>query len=1193
MPLKLPSMPPIAPSISVSNDVSSIGTSFKSIPLPSKNVRIGAGRILSDGRNNVDGKIGNAQIDVQAVFTNNNVDMPKVVESSLPIVNADYLLTNQPVPLVFTDFSKPTRAKMLDILRANRMESQVDRLLVRKIFELIESDPAGAKLFNDSVESLKKELEFANQTADSLKVLLDARNECDKSFRMDTLTTSFAAQFEKTLNELKVSNALKVQRENYDSSNFISIVSALTSYDTNTLLAQDINFIFWLALNDAILSVKMGLSPGYLIPQNSRNNVDTAALIQVKNSYPGLKELSEIGLGNLTIDTLNGPNNFSVARIPYVSNLSALDKVAYYCGLISNEILVSVGMGITDGTSEGQRFGALNDPISVSLGAPPEGARYLGNIDSLFSTSRMDAAGNFATANTANYDYVYSTEKQTGSAKKKYLDSVFDNPINNTASVYENTLNNADVLFRDVESFLSNVLQKSNNKKSLLTKSGLFSRVIADFGLLIENLGTGNGNPTNTAIHFAIMRKLAGSITDSGSSKKNLKIVNQKILADKLKQTLPENYNEDLIAQSRIIRINHGTISDSDYSNKKEALEQEIEFLISDVKPRNLTNEKEFSNSDFISALLPSNNQINSKRNENVHELIVQIVKDIENESFDLVNSVKPYGTFLRSNRTTKYSGFDSLTIANIVYECFAIMALAFTDVYLKRSTDIKKSDLKNVNINLNSEVSLTKKKNINNNSPILSKPKLIVGYNGISDSNSIGKLEKSGRFLSALANAISNKNTDFLIKNSDVISTDNITNKNEDLGYGEKVTAADMVDVSNKVLADDEVFWNLYAVAKSIMTNIKSSASPMFRYGRIFNKTTTSTVTNLKSHEKNLLSFVNDTDLNSISFLTRLNEISLNRAKLRLHELELLSKPYDMADLPDRIYDACELLLKSKENYTLGKSLVYALPSKQLDVFLKDASLEGINPNLKAKLSRVSNFESEVIYEDLFLPSLTLRYVATEEEVRKAVDELTEDGAGSYSFETLALRIKYYDMFKGDYVNLDAALAVPLLESYLNCKLLEVCFDVSLEPQDLISDGFEWNQNLLRSTIDVLAAKLGVNNLFDHAFIVSQGRLLPRNEEQLNSKIKQETARFDSEQGQYYVNSNVNFETIAAVHNLTDSLIFKQSMVKKMVFSVDKFDGIYSTVFDQGSMRLSIKSKDKKFDVDFMDTYYISGEIS
>jgi hypothetical protein len=997
---------------------------------------------------------------------------------------------------------------------------------------------------------------------------------------MNALNSSFAAQFEKILSELKMENALRIQRENYDASNFVSIISALTSYDISTLQNQDIHFIFWLALNDAIVSVKMGLSPGYLIPQNSRNNIDTSALNQIKNLYPGMKELSEIGLGNLSIDTLNDPTNYSISRIPYTSNMSIMDKVAYYCGLISNEMLVSVGMGITDGTSEGQRFGALNDPIAISLGAPPEGSRYLGNVDSLFSTSRMDAAGSFANSNTSNYDYVYAAEKETRGAKKKYLDSVFDNPINNTAAVYENTLNNAETLFQDVESFLSSALQKGNSKKSLLTKAGLFSRVLADFGLLIENLGTGNGNPTNTAIHFALMNKLAGSIPDSGSSKKNLKIVNQKILADKLKQTLPENYNEDLIAQSRIIRISHGTISDSDYSNKKETLEQEIEFLISDVKPRNLTNEKEFSNGDFISAVLPSNNQVNSKRNENIHEIVVQIVKDIENESYDLVNSIKPYGTFLRSNRTTKYSGFDSLTIANIVYECFASMAFAFTDVYLKRSTNIKK------------EVNLSKKKNIIN-SPILFKPKLIVGYNGISDSSTVGKLEKSGRFLGALADAISNKNTDFLIKNSDVISTDNVTNKNEDLGYGEKVTAADLVEISNRILAEDEVFWNLYAVAKSIMTNVKSSASPIFRYGRIFNNTTASSVTNLKSHEKTLLSFVNDTDLDSVSFLTRLNEISLNRAKLRLHELESLSKPYDMADLPDRIYDACNILLKSKENYVLGKSLVYALPSKQLDVFLQDANLEGINPNLKAKLSRVSNFESEVVYEDLFLPSLTLRYVATEEEVRKAVDEITDNGSGSYSFETLAVRTKYYDMFKGDYVNLDAALAVPLLESYLNCKLLEVCFDVSLEPQDLISDGFEWNQSLLRSVVDVLALKLGTINLFDHAFIESQGRFLPRNEEQLNSKIKQETLRFDSEQGQYYVKSNINFETITAVHNLVDSLIFKQSMVKKMVFSVDRFDGIYSTIFDQGSMFLTSESNSKKFNVDFMDTYYISGEIS
>jgi hypothetical protein len=144
-----------------------------------------------------------------------------------------------------------------------------------------------------------------------------------------------------------------------------------------------------------------------------------------------------------------------------------------------------------------------------------------------------------------------------------------------------------------------------------------------------------------------------------------------------------------------------------------------------------------------------------------------------------------------------------------------------------------------------------------------------------------------------------------------------------------------------------------------------------------------------------------------------------------------------------------------------------------------------------------------------------------------------------------------------------------------------------------LISDGFEWNQSLLRSVVDVLALKLGTINLFDHAFIESQGRFLPRNEEQLNSKIKQETLRFDSEQGQYYVNSNINFETIAAVHNLVDSLIFKQSMVKKMVFSVDRFDGIYSTIFDQGSMFLTSESNSKKFNVDFMDTYYISGEIS
>jgi hypothetical protein len=830
-------------------------------------------------------------------------------------------------------------------------------------------------------------------------------------------------------------------------------------------------------------------------------------------------------------------------------------------------MLVSVGMGITNTTIEGQRFGALNDPISNSLGAPIEDYNNVGVINSLFSTTRMSSDGNFVDENTNDYFHVYNTTNNDKSAKINYLDSVFNNPSSNTANIYENALNNANNLFKDVETFLTNVMQRGNSKKSLLTKSGLFARVLADFGLLVENLGTGNGDPTDVAIQFALMRKLAGAINSNSESrsfgnnyKKWLKIYNQQNLARKLKQSLPENYNDDLISQSRIIRINHGSLEEDPRLNAKkiQTLRSSMDYL-ADGSTSNSQNEKEFDFLKIKKLLIEGNLKNNSKRNENINDIVVQIVKDIESESYEILNSIKPQGTFLRSNRTTNYSGFDSLTIANIVYECFALLAHSFTDASIKR------------------KVGTT--------------DKFIVSHSGTSGT-SVGVLEKSGRFFGALANAISNKNTDFLIK-KDVITTDNVTRKTDPLSLnGKVISASEMIEISNIVLAEDEVFWNLYAIAKSVMSNIRASAAPIFRYGRLFNKGTSSTVSDQKSHEKTLLSFINDSDLNSANFLQRLNEISLNRAKLRLREIEAISKPYDMADLPDRVYDACEVFLKSKNNYNQGKSLIYALSSNQLDDLLNNPSKE-FNPTLKTKISRVSKFEPEVKYADLLLPSIVMRYVVTETELSKAVDDLTEDGSGSYSFETLALRVKYYDLFKGDYVNLDATLAVPLLESYLNCKLFEVCFDVSLEPQDLISDGFEWNRALLRSVVDVLAAKLGVNNLFDHAFVESQGRLLPRNEEQLNSKIKQETARFDSEQGQYYVNNNINFETISAVHNLVDSLIFKQSMVKKMIFSIDKFDGIYSAVFDQGSAQLTINSNNKKFDVDFMDTYYVSGEIS
>lgn len=1227
MPLNRPSGVPAIQSASVSSTARSVGSTYKAVPLHARTYRIGSGRVLSDGKQVRDKQIGGSQIDVEAILSNNAVDNYKSIDN---ITNQSIPLKNQPTPLVFMDFSKETRGRIIDILASSKMESQVDRLLLRKMIELLEKDATGARLLNGSVDSIKKEMKSANEILDALRAFYEAYLGCNSSFTLDSMSLNAARIFDSQLTDLKVGNSLKQLREDYDASSFISIASALTSYSPAFLQRQGLHFAFWLGLRDAYDSIKFGLSPGFFLEQNkrgaeSRSIVSSVNEIRLKHR---VKSVDEIGIANFSIDTLNDSSNYSIDRIPYVSELGSIDKVIYYCGLISNELIVSVGMGITDGTVEGQRFGSLSDPIAVCLGAPSEGPNYLGAQNSVFSTAKIDSNGKFATSDSEETSYLYRTGKEERSSKAMYIDTILTDPLQNKADVYESALNNSELLFREVENFLKNVLQNGNSKKSLTTKSGLFSRIIADFGLMLENLGTGNGDPTNAAIHLAVMRKLAGNVPRSNNedSKKKLKLLNQKILASRLKASLPDNYNEDLIAQSKTVRINNGNIADFNYDSNRKILNNEIKFILEDSSNELGFNfERSFSENKFITTVVEINQQSTSKRNDNIYDVVVRIVKDIEDECHGLINDFKPYGTFLRSNGTTKYSGFDALTLANMIYECFAILSLSFTDVFLKDNNNKKVKKASNVRSELNN-IKPSRKKNssanlssinsleTNNNSKsesdyqtldesdeTISTPQnllrsaiaeLSVRYSGYSSNLNVGKLEKSGRFLGALAAAIGNKNTDYLISKSNAITTDNVTQADFDLGFGEKITPRDLVQAANRALSEDDVFWNLYSLSKSVFTNVKNSSARMVRYGKLLNRNAVASIGKIEKNEQQILDFINDTNVDSVEFVSGMNVVALNRAKLRLRELESLQKPYDLADLPDQIYDACKMFVSSKNPYLKGKIVAFGLAK---DEFSDALDSQGVNLSLRAKIARKSEFEPEVLYDDFYASRFSLRYVATEDEVTKAVIKLSGNGNHSYSIESLALETKYYDMQSGDYVNLNAiADALPILESYLACKLMEICFDISLEPHVFNSGGMEWNQQVVRSVIDIAANTLQIDNLFDYMFADNgDGTFVLRSAEEVNSKLRQETIRYDAEGMEYYEDSGVSSAKMSLVHSLLDTLYFKSGLVKKMVFARDVFDGIYAVNFDQAAMQLSNGSNTNKFLADFVDSYYVAGDIS
>ena len=1152
---------PLIQSAFASSGTRSIGSSYKAVPLHSRTYRIGAGRILSDGNQSKGNQIGKSQLDVEAILSNNASGALKNTDN---ITNQSVPLKDQPTPLIFTDFSKEARTKILDVILSSKMESQVDRLLLRKMVELIEKDPAGARLLNASVESIKKEMTSSNETLDALSTFYKAYLSCNSSFTMQSMSANTALIFENSISSLKVGNTLNLLRENYNPNDFISIVSNLTSYDHTKLRDRGLHFAFWLGLRDACDSVKFGLSPGFFIEQNNReknsNSINiTSGINEIKENYVGIESLDKIGLSNFNIDTLNDPKNYSFNRIPYTAGLSSIQKILYYCGLISSELTVSVGMGITDSTPEGQKFGSLNDPISVALGVPLEGPDYLGIPNSIFSTTRIDSAGRFANSNS-EASYLYEINNKQISAKSKYIDTILTDPLKNQAYVYETALNNTDILFQEVENFLKIVLQNGNSKKSLTTKSGLYSRIISDFGLMLENLGTGNPS-LKTLVQFATMKKLVGNTADN-SHKKELKLINQKILASKLRASLPENYQDDLVVKNKTITINHINNSNinsnsSDFDSAKNAIKNYI------VEENNLTFSfsKLIQIKDLESKMIESNFENSSNTSIDIYNIVVQIVKDIEDECSGIINQFKPQSSFLRTNGTTKYSGFDSITIANMVYECFAILTNAFTDVKIFKNDRIYK-----------------------------------IGLNDQSNNQVVGRLEKSGRFLNTLAAAISNKNTDFLInKSTNVITTDNVTPASETLNTGEvqTITPNYLVETANRILSEDDVFWNLYSVSKSVFINIKNASTRMIRYGNLMNRNATSGLGKIEKIEQQLIDFVNDSSLNSVDFLSSMNIVSLNRAKLRLRELESLQKPYDLAELPDQIYDVCKLFIESKNSYTKGKITAFGLAKDQFsDEF---DSNDNSKRTLQTKIVRKSDFEPEVQYEDFQAPRLLLRYIATEEEVTKAITNLSANDDYSYSLESLALETKYYDMKTGDYVNLTAlADALPIMESYLACKLLEICFDVSLEPHVFNSNGMEWNSQALRSIINIASSILQVEGLFDYMFMDNQdGTFSLRDAEQVNSKLRQETIRYDNEGIEYYENIRIDSAVMSLVHSLLDTLYFKVGLIKKMVFARDVFDGIYAVSFDQESMPLSNGSKTKKLLADFVDTYYISGDVS
>ena len=1064
-----------------------------------------------------------------------------------------------------------------DMLRARKMEGQLDHLILKGMYEIAEGGNNAGKIL-EALTGVDKEVENVEELLAAVQSMVTSLSQIDETFEQETQKKVVTEAVSKSLESLGISTVNDEDLE--ENTSFFDMLSKNTSLPVGTLEEFTNTSVFLQSLSDIEWSLRRGISLNFLIGENQREvqgshafSVPSYAVESYMGESP--KSLRQLGVG----DTANYDSVFqknAMKRVPTIDTFGALETVAYYCSVLSHEYLLSAGLGGLVGSSLGQRFGAEGDPLKKLFGTSKIKWQTWEDSepDSLSDCAVVDTEGNihrdkknrrvqlFEGSDPNNEDYE--------TAKSAWIDSVKSDPLNNKMGIFTKVLDEAIENFDAGEAFLRDMLG-GDSELSLLTPAGLFARIIKDFAGLLEGLTVATDanlrNKNAVEIMFLVhCAKGSSNLTSDLNDLRRRMHIFACRLANLNRQTA---INEDAGA---LVRITSSEASKSFQGGiaEIEGDKKDVAFalipLAETSEQLGLGRKIKRTGQQIIDSVADN---IDSK---GLNAIIVGIFEDLQAEALKVARVSSNDATYIRKGGTTKFSGFDGAITLAFLYESFTILADAFCAVEFELDKgmefasalyyavkDMQDGDMDKEQVKAYTDTFLTTKHTIQ--------------FQGGSTDGS--KLNKARKFLLELSSAIDNEDLSNLIDSSGTITGVVGLQETSNIGNGVNITPSGLIALSRKLLGMSKIPMENFAIAKSIVHSMKTSTSDLSQRARALKGEVVDVPDDIAVLKKLGSSQIGK------DFINGLTPLQLRQATSRLEDFKNVKDlPYKMGAIPAEVYKCFNFLLDEKENEFVHSAILFiGLPSGLLskEIMTKGTSEE--NASLNFSIDKVSELTSVFDYTPIN-KLFSLKYSITDELIIASFEE----EIAPTNFNELVLLLTYNVLGEDEPVLGSEIISLSsnptktrqhlnsLVESYLFKKMFETLESLTLEEEKIQLKSGDTRSFQSKELMSALGESIGLSpNLPDLFFQPEEKGLKLPDENRLKSMIQPKKVIVQGIDA--WKNPVTSPGQLDAVYDMFSTKPFFVERIQDIVLSRSIFDDVYAIMINLDEFNLDEES--------------------
>lgn len=1228
----------------VSQEIESLGDGPISLVSNSKNKDIGSNifidvrNVSNNGKN--DGR-SKAERVSDAINRKRNP-----INSIRSMVSSDLLTdkTEHLECLITLDYNPDLGKSIQQLLEAKQIESIVDDKIQKELIKLIEKDPRANSAWVNARKNVESEIENCTRIYGLIENYSNIIREFSSSLSVNNQNYNLGSKFKTSLESLKSRDSLLSSGEGRGEL-ITEIASKLTSISPSLIDKFDLHHLIWLALTDINATIEWGISPGYIIDQNSRT-IDSVSLDRkIKMSKAGIKKLSE----------LSSSNSYGITP-----NSSLMDKIAYYSSIITSELKYSLGTkALLSNPAYAVRNANLasfrNSLANVDLNVFSNANQFSQNQN----TSNQNSSNNFGlfktsiNPNSSNLDpqsffgkFLNTNEKiaffadpnaglsyselsdykfPIDSIAKNFLEYVEDGSYQNYKNSIENIKKEFDASKNIIEDFsLTNSLTES----SILHSKNLFARIIESFCKLAtlyteENL---QNSSIDSEISMLILSKFKP--TGLGLNSPIPKDWIGRFLYNQIYKSNP-NYQESLFKNEKF-EISYFS------ENYQQLLKQNAKLDIKDLIVFNVRDKSQFarlsnqSNSDFYVKKISNVDQYIEGFTDNsekslISEIILNLLKEIEEEYKRVFDSINISLDGISSSNQLYKTGFSSLDYTiflDIILRCFCLLFDALTDATVfsgmvdKQRTESTSRDEKRGGSTADRNSAYLRSAGFDEladrydeNRTVMIVEDKTVNYEERENYLRFKKINSSSiLFLLQFAQKLkSNRLFEYKIRNSNSIrlnpSSTISYNENLFLASSRPVTPDDCIEIGNKLIGEVDIIKNLFAISKSAFDNFYQTFSKLQSWYDSF--ISRSSISNSNKESNSLIEFIKKGNINLLSGLDSRKKkmFQYKISKLKNAKDKNYDITYDSFELFEFLKNYNQSLINKNKNF---KFVIVSLNNGTISEKYQRLSKKDGNLNVNFKVSKIDNLLPNIQYEDKIISKINGCLILDEQNFDSSLKQIIKKN-NKIDFSSISSQSRrnynYFNLMLEEPVlenDKNSSSVKNLLETQAIRILIQKIFDFELDPVEMNDIILDIDSNNMSQILNPIASKFKLNDIVSMIFDQTQdGKLRLKKRDQLNKYILDSTKKIDSSGKIYHDLKSDIFQIIDSLYTLMDSFIFKSSSIQNYVFFDDKnyYDGVWGLKFDPNDF-VSKNSEGLDSDVTVksnvnLDSYYISCEFS